>query len=91
MEHGVERLATAATILRKELCSPGAMTLRWVPPTHYTLRRIIASVMKHLICSRNYISPTPGLSQMALEEIERVVAGSDCSVAGYFTLDEMKS
>ena len=28
------------TILRKELCCPGAMTLRWAPQTCHTLRRI---------------------------------------------------
>ena len=44
-----QRLATAATFLRKKLCCPGAMTRRWVSPTSYTLRRITASIMKDLI------------------------------------------
>ena len=44
-----QRLATAATFLRKELCCPGAMTRRWAPPTRYTLRRNAASIMKDLI------------------------------------------
>ena len=41
-----QRLATAATFLRKKLRCPGAITRRWAPPTRYTLRRITASVMK---------------------------------------------
>ena len=44
-----QRLATAATFLRKELCCPGAMTRRWAPPTRYTLRRYAASIIKDLI------------------------------------------
>ena len=44
-----QRLATAATFLRKELCCPGVLTRRWAPPTRYTLRRNPASIMKHLI------------------------------------------
>ena len=44
-----QRLATVATLLRIELCCPGAMTRRWAPPTRYTLRRITASIMKDLI------------------------------------------
>ena len=50
-----QRLATAATFLRKELCCPGAMTQRWAPPTRYTLRRIRASIMKDLIWFDNVI------------------------------------
>ena len=44
-----QRLVTAATILRKELCYPGAMTRRWAPPTRYTLWRNTASMKKNLI------------------------------------------
>ena len=44
-----QRLATAATFLRKKLCCPGAMTRRWAPQTRYTLRRITASIIKDLI------------------------------------------
>ena len=39
-----QRLATAATFLRKELCCPGATTRRWAPQTRYTLRRTTASI-----------------------------------------------
>ena len=42
-------LATAATFLQKKLCCSGAMTQRWAPQTHYTLRRNRASIMKDLI------------------------------------------
>ena len=44
-----QRLATAATFLRKELCRPGAMMRRWAQPTRYTLRRNPASITKDLI------------------------------------------
>ena len=43
-----QRLATAATFLRKELCCPGAMTQRWAPQTRYTFRHNTASIMKDL-------------------------------------------
>ena len=42
-------LATAATLLRKKLCCPGAMTRRWASQTRYTLRRNSASIIKDLI------------------------------------------
>ena len=41
-----QRLATAATFLRKELCCPGAMSQQWAPQTRFTLRRNTARVMK---------------------------------------------
>ena len=41
-----QRLATAATFLRKLLCFQGAMTWRWAPQTCYTLRRNTASIIK---------------------------------------------
>ena len=44
-----QRLTTAATFLRKELCCLGAMTWRWAPLTRYTFQRIIARIMKDLI------------------------------------------
>ena len=44
-----QRLATAATFLRKELCCPGAMTRRWAAQTPHTLWRNTASIMKDFI------------------------------------------
>ena len=41
-----QRLATAATFLRKELCCPGAMSRQWAPQTRFTLRRNTARVIK---------------------------------------------
>jgi len=43
-----KRFATAQH-LRKQLCCLGAMTRRWAPQTHYTLRRNTASIMKGLV------------------------------------------
>ena len=41
-----QRLATAATFLRKKLCCPGARSRQWAPQTRFTLRRNTARVMK---------------------------------------------
>ena len=41
-----QRLATAATFLRKKLCCPGAMSRQWAPQTRFTLRRNTARVIK---------------------------------------------
>ena len=49
-----QRLATAATFPQKELCCPATMTLRWAPPTRYTLQRNAASIMKDLITCTAY-------------------------------------
>ena len=43
-----QRLTTAATILQKKLCCPGAMMRRWAPQTRYTLRRNTANITKNL-------------------------------------------
>ena len=47
-----QRFATAATILQKKLCYPGAMTRRWAQQTRYTLWRVTASIMKDSISYR---------------------------------------
>ena len=44
-----QRLATAATFLRKQLCCQNAMTRRLAPKTRYSLWHDTASTMKDLI------------------------------------------
>ena len=44
-----QRLATAATFIRKEQCCLGAMMWRWAPQTHYMLQRNTTSITKKLI------------------------------------------
>ena len=41
-----QRLATAATFLRKEQCCLGAMTPRWAQQTHYIPQRNTTSIKK---------------------------------------------
>ena len=45
-----QRLATAATFLRKKLCCLQATTRRWASPTRYTIRRKTANIIKRMIC-----------------------------------------